>query len=548
MRQNNQKTSDQFPLAEQRLYPHLKITGEEFPRLLVTRKIEDDKAEYFGAFLPETGVRFLLDFLNRNFRLRTCTIKIDGKFSVPCPQFYAKRCVAPCVESLCDENEYAETVELLRLFLQKRREELKEILTAKIEKHAADLDFEIASEWRDRLREIENFWDKNEWILWLDDAADSWEIERKGGQIFVYIVTTRGRKTLGKRVFVFGDAENISLPEILEQVLRQFYKFHAPGEIRLSVDFPNRKLFSEDLSKRENRRVKITIVNEKNQKKTVERAIRRNKFEFDLKNIKPPVSVEDLQTEIKQIFNLKKTPERIEAFDAAHISGTNTVGANIVWENGKFLADQYNFWLLDETSELKTLEESIKLRFSQRQIMPDLLLIDGGASQLNAALKALKNLKNRSFLIISAVKPPRKHEEISYFLIQTGEKISFEDNSEAFRLLRQIRDEAHNLANNMHRVRRDFAHFYRLAALLPSLNEKARRQLLQRFGSVNKLKSASLKDLIENFDAQIAETIWKDLQNYKTRAEQKIEPLIVPIRFDDPNGDAQNLQPLRSFR
>ena len=542
------KSEFQTPLDEQRLYPYLKITAEEFPRLLVTRRIEDDKAEYFGAFLPETGVRFLLDFLGRIFRLRTCTIKIDGKFPVPCPQFYAKRCVAPCVESLCDKTEYDETVELLRLFLRRQRAALKEIFTAKIEKYAAELDFEIASQWRDRLHEIENFWDKSEWILWLDEATDSWEIERKGAQVFVYLVTTRGRKTLGKRVFVFRDAGNVTLTGVLEEVLRRFYKFHAPGEIRLSIDFPSSKLFAANLSKRENRKVKITVANEKNQKITARRAIRRNKFEFDLKNIKPPVSTEELQAEIKQIFNLKKAPKRIEAFDAAHIFGTNSVGANIIWKNGKFLADEYKFWLLDETSELKTLEDSIKLRFSQNQTLPDLLLIDGGAAQLNAVLKALKNLENRNFSVISAVKPPRKHEEISHFLTEMGERISFETEAEAFWLLRKIRDEAHNLANNMHRVRRDFSHFYRLAAVLPSVNEKTRRKILQKFGSINKLKSASLKDLIEIFDAEIAEIIWKDLQNYKTGGEQKAEPLIVPIRFDAPNGDAQNLQPLKTFR
>lgn len=136
-------------LTEHRLYPHLKITDEKFPRLLVTRKIENDSAEYFGAFLPETGVRFFLDFLNKIFRLRTCTLDIDGEFSVPCPQFYAKRCVAPCVESLCDEKEYAETVELLRLFLQNRRKDFEKLLLEKIETLAEVLDFETASEWRD---------------------------------------------------------------------------------------------------------------------------------------------------------------------------------------------------------------------------------------------------------------------------------------------------------------------------------------------------------------------------------------------------------------
>jgi excinuclease ABC subunit C len=533
-------TENKYSLAEQRLYPYLKITNEKFPRLLVTRKIENDNAEYFGAFLPETGVRFFLDFLNKIFRLRTCTIDVDGKFSVPCPQFYAKRCVAPCVESLCDEKEYAETVELARLFLRRDNAKLKEIFLRKIETRA---------EWRDKFLEIENFREKNEWILWLDDAADNWEIERKDNRIFLFLVTTRGRKTLGKRVFVFEEnAGNITPAEILEQILPQFYRFHAPAEIRVFTDFPGRKSLAENLSKRENRKIKITAASEKNQKKTIERANRRNKFEFDFKNIKPPASAGEIQIETKRIFNLKRAPKRFEAFDAAHISGTNPVAANVVWENGKFLADEYEFWLLDETSELKTLAKSIVSRFSGNKKLPDLLLIDGGVSQLNAVLKALENFENRKFFIVSAVKPPRKHGEISYFLTETGDKILFEPENEAFQFLRQLRDEAHNLANSVHRARRDFSHFYELAAVLPNSDEKTRRELLQKFGSINNLKTISYQNLKADFDAQTAEIVWKDLQNYKSNGERKIEPLIVPLRYDDPNGDANNLQPLQTFR
>ena len=197
------KSNSKISLAEQRNYPYLKITTEKFPRLLVTRKIENDGAEYFGAFLPETGVRFFINFLDKLFKLRNCTIEIDGNFVVPCPQFYAKRCAAPCVENLCDEKQYLETVELLRLFLRRENEELKNKILEKIECFAEILDFETAGEWRDRLNLIEKFWSKNEWILWLDNATDSWRIERKEGEIFVYLVTMRGRKNLGRLVFVF---------------------------------------------------------------------------------------------------------------------------------------------------------------------------------------------------------------------------------------------------------------------------------------------------------------------------------------------------------
>ena len=540
------RQSKNFSLAEQRLYPHLKITNEEFPRLLVTRKIEPDEAEYFGAFLPETGVRFFLDFINKVFRLRTCTIDVDGNFRVPCPQFYAKRCLAPCVENLCDKKEYLETVGLLRLFLKRKKPVLKEKILQKIENLSAELDFETASEWRDKLETMENFWKKNEWILWLDDAKDNWEIERKNAEIFLYLVTIRGRKTLGKRVFVFEN-KGLSDAEVLEQILPEFYKFHAPSEIRVFTDFPVRKIFSEKLSERENRDVKIVVASEGNRKITAERAIRRNKYEFDLKNIKPPVSTKELQKEIKQIFKLGKMPKHIEAFDAAHISGTNSVGANVVWMDGKFFADEYEFWLSEETSEIKTLENSVAARYKNRKNLPDLILIDGGSSQLNAVLKALEKYQNRKVKIISAVKPPGKHGEISHFLTETGEKILFESGSAAFHFLQNLRDEAHNTANSVHRTRRDFSHFYELAAALPSVAEQTRRQLLQKAGSINNLQNTLYENLITDFGAKTAAIIWKDLQDYKNGKSKKITPPIVPIRYDDPNGDADNLQPLRNL-
>lgn len=533
-------------LSDQRLYPYLKITSEKAPRLLVTRKIENDSAEYFGAFLPETGVRFFINFLNKLFKLRTCTIEIDGNFDVPCPQFYAKRCLAPCVRNLCDEKEYSESVELLRLFLERRKDILSEKILEKIDFFASDFDFESAAEWRDKLNAIEDFWKKNEWILWLDDAADNWEIERRDGEIFVFLVTMRGRKNMGKRVFVFEN--KFSDEEVFEEILPDFYRFHAPAEIRVSRDFPDRKIFADALSKRENRKVKVTVTSEKNQKKTIDRAIERNKHEFDLRKIKTPISTENLQKEIKRIFKLKNPPTRIEAFDVAHISGTNPVGANAVWENGKFIASEYKFWFFDETGELEILQNSVAARFSNdEKTLPDLLLIDGGNSQLKATLKALENFKDRKFFIISAVKPPRQHSEISHFLTENGEKILFENDSDAFRFLQRLRDEAHEAANSVHRTRRDFSHFYELASVLPSLDEKLRREILRKFGSINSLKNITPENLKAEFDLKVAEIMWKDLQNYESNGGKKIEIPIVPIRYDDPNGDAQNLQPLRNI-
>jgi excinuclease ABC subunit C len=234
----------EISLAGESLYPHLKITGEEFPRLLVTRRISDDDAEYFGAFLPAAGVRFWLEFINRTFRLRTCQIPLDGKFPSPCPQFFNRRCLAPCVENLCDRESYLEMLEIVKLFLRNKRDNFEEVLAEKIEAAAANQNYEKAAAWRDILLETKKIFAAKDWNLWLDDAVDTFEVEEVGGQIFVYLVTQRGRKTLGKKVFVFEN--KVSQPEVLSQVIRQFYQFHAPKEIRIPFDFPDRKSLAKE--------------------------------------------------------------------------------------------------------------------------------------------------------------------------------------------------------------------------------------------------------------------------------------------------------------
>jgi excinuclease ABC subunit C len=538
--------SNDLDISAQRLYPYLKITAERFPRLLVTRKIRRDRAEYFGAFLPATGVRFFLDFLSKTFRLRTCTIDIDGRFDVPCPQFYARRCVAPCVRALCDEKQYGETVALARLFLRRENDVLREKFLEKIERAAARTDFEAAADWRDRWQKIENFRKKNASGLWLDDASDAWDVERRGAAVNVFLVTTHGRKTLGKRAFVFS-GENFSDAEILERFLPRFYAVHAPAEIRLPADFPGRKTLAATLSGREGRPVKIAVAGEKNRKTTVERALVRTRYEFELKNIKPPASADVLQKELKRIFRLKRLPRRIEAFDAAHISGSDSAAGCAVWENGKFVTDLYRYWLFEEAGDLRAIESAVAGRFSNREDAPDLILIDGAAAQLGAAVRALENFRGRKFFVISAVKPPGRHGEISHFLTEKGEKILFETGSDAFHLLQRLRDEAHLLANGVHRARRDFSLFYELASALPSADEKTRRLLWQKAGSIKNLKDLSAKDLKAELDGPAAEAILRDLENYKAGGAEKIAPPIVPIRYDDPNGDARDLQPLSDF-
>lgn len=405
------------------------------------------------------------------------------------------------------------------------------------------MDFETAGNWRDFLQNVQGVWSKKDWNYWLDDAVDNFTTEEKDGKVFVYIVSQRGRKVLGKRVFVFEKKENFDVADVLSQIIWQFYEFYAPKEIRASIDFQNRKILAKVLSRRTNRNVKINVVGN-NPKITAGRAFGRMKFEFDFRQIKPVKDFVEIQRELAVEFGLKRKPKRIEAFDVAHISGTDFVAAKAVCENGKFLTNEYEFWLLTETGELESLDAGIRNRFRTPKNLPGLILIDGGKSQLNAALKAVEKLKNRKFSFVAAVKPPGRHDEISHFITENGGVVKMRAESETLQTLVRLRDEVHVLANSVHRRRRDTAHFYELAALLPSISEKERRFLLQKYGSLKQLKSARKADLTNIFGDAKAEIAFNELQ----KKGEKIEPLIVPIRFDDENGDAGDLQPILRTR
>ncbi len=526
-----------------KLYPHFKLTNEKFPRLLATRKIENDKAEYFGAFLPKTGARVLLGFVNKFFKLRSCEIDIEQGLPIPCPMFYRKRCLAPCVENICDEAEYAKNVELLRFFLGNERTALKTILTKKIETFSEEFDFENAAEWRDFLLEIEGVWEGKKSQYWLDKAIDTWEIIDEDAEIILNLVTQRGRKILGSRSFLFEKNEDETVGEIAEKVLLHFYKIYVPKEIRVFTDFPNRKEIAEKLSKKFDKNVPIFI--QYDLTPTTKKGLMQNKFDSVIKKINDAKNIKDIQKNIKKEFKLRKIPKRIEAYDVAHISGENVVTAKVVWEEGKFLNNQNEVWQFEDSSEPQAITDAIKMRFTGAKNLPDLVLIDGGKTQINAAIKGFATNVERRFRFISAVKPSGRHNEVSHFLDENLNRIEIAD-ADTFFFLTNLRDKSHDLANRTHGNIRDINHFYELATLLPAFSEKERREILQKAGSIKRLKEADLKDLKSIFDAVTAKNIYGEIRR-NDDLDINFAERIIPIRFDAEDGNAADLQPI-SFR
>jgi excinuclease ABC subunit C len=209
------------------------------------------------------------------------------------------------------------------------------------------------------------------------------------------------------------------------------------------------------------------------------------------------------------------------------------------------VSEAYRVGISDLTSEIATLKEFILKRLSDRTLpRPGLILIDGGRAHMNAALSTMAKLSFEDVPVIGAVKPPGKHDEISHFLTSSVERVDFDPSSPSMRVLKQLRDEAHDLANAAHRKSRDMAHFYELAEILPSLNEKERQGLTARLGSIRKILEADEGTIIDMVGADRASAILTDLENFRNGNAKDLRPLIVPIRYDDPNGQAADLRPI----
>lgn len=532
-----------FSIEGKPLYPHLKLTSERFPRVLATRLIHDDNAEYFGAFLNRTSTRILMDFVNRTFRLRSCEIAIDGGFNYPCTMYHKRRCVAPCVAELCDEATYAEIVPLVRLFLANERELLREVITRKIEEAAAKLDFEGATAWRDLVVETEDYWANTRIAPWTENTSDTFEVRQSPAGVDVFLISQRARRVLGERVFSFPEAAAEDTGDVLGDVIEQFYRFHAPKEIRVSVDFERRREVQKSLSTRFGRKVTISLLTEKNRKVSTDVAVFKSTTELDLSRAIQRPSAGAILREIGSIFKIARPPKRISAVDVSHISGTDHVAAAIAWENGRSLPEAAEYLSTETTSEPGTMAELIAKRCTDESIR-EIVLVDGGKGQLNAAANALP--AGSKVILIGAVKPAGQHSEVSHFLTVDGRRIDFDATSPAMNLLQRLRDEAHDFANAVHRETRDYAHFYEMVNIAPSLTEPERQRLVQRFGSSRRVAEASGEEIEKVLGVERASMAIEDIAAYREGVRPRVRPLVVPIRFQDENGAAEDLRPINS--
>lgn len=469
-------------------HPHLLLTSERFPRLLATRRPHRG-ARTFGPFLPRTAARRLFGLSLDLFKLRTCTIEVDGTFGEPCGEHAAGRCLAPCVAALCPPEVYMEAVEDAALLAAGRAEEVAARLQTRMASAVETLDFESAARWRDAGLALGETVDDLRLRDGLASASDVVAIGRDGDAFGVELVSLERGRVLARREVVRRETDGDDA-WLLAQVLAQAYRSGAPRRIFTPFDAPELRLVARglgvtlDVTRPAARPTKVRLAEIEAEGRLSERfaAIRAGR---------PVAALDELATALDLAAPLR----RVEAFDVAHLAGEATTAASVVFRDGELRPEEFSVWHLGDVAELEAMRHAVAARAAAPDgDRPDLMIVDGGRPQLGAAIRATEAAGRPDLPLLAVAKPPGKPREVAYMLTRVGDedrRVPIPDGSEAMRLVRLLRDEAHRLANSSHQQFRGALQFAR-----------------------------------------------------GTDGDARRSHVAVPTRFDDPDGAASDLRPI----
>jgi len=495
-------------LKDDKSYPHLKLTiNEPFPKAVITRRIQKDGALYFGPFLPASMARKTIDVINRTFQLRTCDIEIDGKAPRPCLEYHIKRCLGPCVKGLCTADQYQEAVRDVRLLLEGRNTELADTLEERMDQASEEMRYEMAAKYRDLRRTVNKLSEQQKMATTSDRDVDIFAYYREDQRLALQLFTMREGNIIGRREFFWEDLpeDDFDPASFLGEVLAQYYATdYVPKEIHVPVDFKDRELLEQALTKRKGRRVKIHYTQRGEKRDLIDLGEKNAKLAFEqrFRILKP--DMKRVLEELQETLELPRFPARIESFDISHIQGAENVAGMVVCDNGKMNRAEYRKFRIRDVegaNDFASMHEAVLRRYrrvlAEGKPLPDLIMIDGGKGQLAAAAEAMRELDLEAIAMVGVVKPPLKHNQVSYLLVKgrEHERVFLDPHSLILRLLQMIRDETHRYALSYHRKRRELRDFTSELSEIPGVGEKRKGRLLRHFGSIQRIAAASAMEL-----------------------------------------------------
>ncbi|WP_407354805.1 excinuclease ABC subunit UvrC [Methanolobus sp. WCC5] len=488
-------------LKDDKRYPYVKITiNAEFPRIFLTRRRLMDGALYFGPYTNVKAIRTTLDIVSRVFMLRQCKKKIEPGRTRPCLNYHIRRCMAPCKEGL-DSNEYRRRVMEAVRFLKGDTAGLLKELESKMDSLSRVQDYESAAVVRDQIMAVRSLSEQQIASSGTDDR-DVLAAVADEKTIYIQVFYVRHGSMVGKADFTLLGAEvSESIEESMAQFVKQYYQDSPiPPEILVQYELPEKDLIVSWLSRRSDRDVKVHVPLRGEKKKLMEMAARNAEMSRKTALLKPVPSESAISAleELQQVLSLRSLPVHIEGFDISNISGTNAVGSMVYFENGIPANNKYrqhNIRTVKGIDDFAMMSEVVYRRYSRllkdKGDMPDLILIDGGPGQVSAAKSSLESLG----LDIPLIGLAKRFEHIITTRKGPEEVIILPHTSPALKLLMHIRDEAHRFAVSSHRRRRSASLTHSELDAIPGVGPSRKRLLLETFGSIEKIGSASSEEL-----------------------------------------------------
>jgi excinuclease ABC subunit C len=535
-------------LRDDKNYPYLQLTTTEaFPRVLVARYVEPNGDFYAGPFMPAKLARRTMKLTHQMFGIRSCNEVITGLRARPCLEYDIGRCLAPCVAMICTEERYSLAVADTRLLLEGRNEELVEQLQRRMAQAAADERYEEAAHLRDAIRTVDAVRERQQKMATAglnDRDVIGVKVGTEGAVVQVFVFR-------GGRVIERFELQTSSLPggagadaELLQIALQQLYADTVPPpEIHVPLEPNDKDVLEAWLGARAERRVRIVVPQRGDKKDMVDLAQRNAAFAYRTRFDTEATAHYDALDLLKAILQLPALPRRIECFDISTIQGAETVASMVVCEDGRMKKGEYrkfrvrgertagnakeitgkgtvpfsfmpgaagptsiptqDFRVLDDFAAMK---EVVGRRYrkvkEQGGPFPDLIVIDGGKGQVNAAYESLEEIGLANLVAIGLA----KKEEL-LFVRDRELPIAIDPHSPALRLLQRIRDEAHRFALTFHRQQRSSRDLRSEIDAIPGIGARRRKQLLTQFGSVNGVKRATREELTRVVGARAASAI-----------------------------------------
>jgi len=524
-------------LRDDKNYPYLQLTmNEAFPRVLVARRVERDGSFYAGPFLPAHFARKTMSLTHRLFGIRSCNEVITGKRGRPCLEYDIKRCIAPCVDTLCSQEEYGRAVNLTQLFLEGRNDELVKTLRTRMLAAAEGERFEEAAQMRDALRTVQTLHDRQQKMATAElGHRDVFGLKLGPAGAVIQVFQVRSGRVVER--IELGTEEAIAGSfgkggpgdgEVLAAAIQQFYEVRgAPPEIHVPAEPDEREALEAWLSERVTRRVRISVPQRGEKRGFVDLANRNAALAYQTRFNQTKAAQYDALETLQHVLALPALPRRIECFDISTIQGSETVASMVVCEDGRMRKAEYRKYriqglglgasrplpldastqpLAPTQDDFAAMHEVVLRRYrkmlEQGGPFPDLVVIDGGKGQLSAAYTALEELGLANLVAVGIA----KKEELLYTR-DREDPIALAPADPALLLIQRIRDEAHRFAVTFHRRARAIRDLRSELDHVPGVGARRRKTLLTTFGSLAGVRRATREELAAVVGAKIADAV-----------------------------------------